>query len=90
MSSSKNINIPEEDNLETLSDPKYLTQSHAIIIDSLKDGCDVLQMPNGDIILREQKVVATKYAWNPKKEKIVKLSMKIEDPNQSSLEGIQQ
>ncbi|NRA74182.1 MAG: DUF2671 domain-containing protein [Rickettsiales bacterium] len=64
---------------DALSDPKYICNSCTIITDALKKGCDVVQMPNGDIIIREQKIVTTKYIWDHDKEKIVKSSTRIED-----------
>jgi hypothetical protein len=64
---------------EIITNPDYIKQSGAIITSFLKDGCDVVQMPNGDIVIREQKTVATKYTWNAKEQKIVKTSTEIED-----------
>ncbi len=67
---------------DVLSHPKYICGSCTIITDSLRKGCDVVQMPNGDIIIREQKVVTTRYSWNCSKEKMVKASTEIESvPN---------
>jgi len=67
---------------DVLSHPKYICGSCSIITESLRKGCDVVQMPNGDIIIREQKVVTTKYGWNCAKEKMVKTSTEIESiPN---------
>jgi hypothetical protein len=64
---------------ELLTNPEYIKQSHSIITSFLKEGCDAVQMPNGDIIIREQKTVATRYGWNANEEKVVKLSTKVED-----------
>ena len=63
---------------DILSHPKYICSSCTIITESLRKGCDVVQMPNGDIITREQKVVTTKYSWDSKKSKIIKVSNEIE------------
>jgi hypothetical protein len=41
-------------------------------------------MPNGDIIIREQKTVTTKYSWHAAKEKIVKLATEIDSPIKES------
>jgi hypothetical protein len=79
----KNTIIPvsknKEKNEDALSDPKYICNSCTIITEALRKGCDVVQMPNGDIIIREQKIVTTKYGWDNKKEKIVKLSTEIDN-----------
>ena len=84
----KNTTIPvsknKEKNEDALSDPKYICNSCTIITEALRKGCDVVQMPNGDIIIREQKIVTTKYGWDNKKEKIVKLSIEIESKPQKT------
>ena len=84
----KNTTIPvsknKEKNEDALSDPKYICNSCTIITEALRKGCDVVQMPNGDIIIREQKIVTTKYGWDNKKEKIVKLSTEIESKPQKT------
>jgi hypothetical protein len=81
MKAQKN-NIEESD---ILSSPQYICQACTVITESLKEGGDVVQMPNGDIIIREQKTVITKFSWNSGKEKIVKLSTEIENPSNHSL-----
>jgi hypothetical protein len=69
---------------DVLCDPKYILSSCKIITDALKEGGDVVQMPNGDIIIREQKTVTTKYSWHAAKEKIVKLATEIDSPIKES------
>lgn len=76
------IKTPENDSsdeYDLLCDPKYILSSCKIITAALKEGGDVVQMPNGDIIIREQKTVTTKYTWNDQKEKIIKISTEIDN-----------
>lgn len=68
-----------------LSCTEYLRQARIVITEALKNGCDVVQMPNGEIIIREQKTVTTKFNWHKEKEKIVKLSTEIENPSNHCL-----
>ena len=78
----------QKDNIEeseVLSSPKYICQACTVITEALKEGGDVVQMPNGDIIIREQKTVITKFSWNNDKEKITKCSTEIENPSNHSL-----
>jgi hypothetical protein len=42
----------------------YMCASAKIIIEALQNGHDVTQLPNGDIIITEVKVVNTHYKWN--------------------------
>lgn len=66
----------EQENQDTekdiLNDPKYVCLSSSLITESLKKGCDVMQMPNGDIIITEVKTVTTKHSWNSHVEVFVK------------------
>lgn len=63
---------------DTAIDPKYLSKSHDLITDYLKRGCDVLQMPNGDVIVTEVKTVTSRYIWDEKKEKMIKVASQVE------------
>jgi len=64
---------------EILLHPKYICGSYTIVNDSLRKGHDVVQMPNGDIIIKRQEFVVTRYGWDRTKEKMVKVSIEIED-----------
>ncbi|MDX1917428.1 MAG: DUF2671 domain-containing protein [Rickettsiaceae bacterium] len=57
-----------------LTDVKYICKITPIITESLKSGCDVAQMPNGDIIITEVKTVNTHYIWDDSKAKMIKSS----------------
>ena len=73
------VSKEQEKTKDILSDPKYICNSCTIITDFLRKGCDVVQMPNGDIIIREQKIVTTKYRWDYKKEKIAEMHVDEQD-----------
>jgi hypothetical protein len=78
MPESKMIdNKPEEElqeNQDVFSDIKYLCQTSNLIVDALRRGLDVAQLPSGDIIITELKVVNTVYSWDSQKQKMVKVS----------------
>lgn len=57
---------------ELMANPEYLRHSSSIINDALKDGFDVLQLPNGDIVTTGTKIITHTYSWHPTKAKLVK------------------
>lgn len=52
---------------DLMSDIRYISKSCSLITESLQKGCDVMQMPNGDIIITELKAVTFHYSWDAKK-----------------------
>jgi hypothetical protein len=65
---------PQEDiEGDILSDVRYICSSCALITEALQKGCDILQMPNGDIIVTELKPVTFQYTWDEKKGKLVRV-----------------
>lgn len=64
----------EDDNalLDLMANADYLRHSSSIINEALKDGFDVLQLPNGDIVTTGTKIVTHTYAWDKGKGKLVK------------------
>lgn len=64
----------ENDASMILTDLKYICKSTPLITESLQKGLDVVQMPNGDIIVTEIKTVNTQYSWDKRKEKMIRLS----------------
>jgi len=66
----KGIELHEENKTsedDLISDVRYISKSCALITESLQKGCDVMQMPNGDIIITELKAVTFHYSWDSKK-----------------------
>jgi hypothetical protein len=57
---------------DLMANPEYLRHSSAIINEALKDGFDVLQLPNGDIVTNGTKIITHVYAWDAAKSKLVK------------------
>lgn len=73
----KDIESYIEDNVDKseqdlMSDVKYVCKSCSLITESLQKGCDVMQMPNGDIIITELKAVTFHYTWDAKKSALVR------------------
>ena len=64
----------EKDSAEVdiMSDIRYICKSCSLITESLQKGCDVMQMPNGDIIVTELKPVTFQYTWDNKKGKLIR------------------
>jgi len=65
-------NTTENNQSEILVDLRYICKSSSLITESLRNGIDVVQMPNGDIILTEVKTINTQYVWDRAKEKMVR------------------
>ena len=64
---------PQEDiDDDILTDPKYIWKLSSLVTDSLQNGCDVMQMPNGDIITTETKTITLQYFWDKQKEDFAK------------------
>lgn len=67
--------IPDSDDTHLLFDDiKYICNSTGLITESLQKGFDVAQLPNGDIIVTEIKVVNVQYSWDKVKQKMVRIS----------------
>lgn len=60
------------DDGDLMSDSKYICKSCSLITESLQKGCDVMQLPNGDIVVTELKPVTFYYTWDAKKETLVR------------------
>ncbi|RTK92141.1 MAG: DUF2671 domain-containing protein [Rickettsiales bacterium] len=59
---------------DVFSEIKYICGSTSLIVESLQKGLDIAQLPNGDIIVTEIKVVNTQYTWNEAKQRMIKIS----------------
>ncbi len=75
----------DEDNAlsELMANPEYLRHSSSIINDALKDGFDVLQLPNGDIVTTGTKIITNTYSWDKSKAKLVKARAANDKPRKS-------
>ncbi len=61
-----------ENEKDIMLDIKYIRESCALIVEALSNGCDVMQMANGDIITTELKPVTIQYVWDNEKGKLVR------------------
>ncbi|MBL0319066.1 MAG: DUF2671 domain-containing protein [Alphaproteobacteria bacterium] len=50
----------------------YAHASSAVIMDALRKGYDILQMPEGDIFATGSETVVYHYQWNGKEKKLVR------------------
>jgi hypothetical protein len=60
------------DGEDVMSDMRYVCQSCSLITGALQRGCDVLQLPNGDIVVTELKPITFQYTWDNKKGKLIR------------------
>jgi hypothetical protein len=58
---------------DIMSDVRYIKKSCSLITEALQKGCDVMHMPNGDIIITEVKTFTYQYSWDEKKGKMVRV-----------------
>jgi hypothetical protein len=65
---TKNKKLDQTDILQNL---QYICKSSGIITSALREGKDVAQLPNGDIIVTEIRVINTQYKWNAKDNRLV-------------------
>lgn len=67
---------PKTDTTEDqiLTDVQYICKSTTLITDSLRNGNDIAQLPNGDIMVTEVKVVHMHYTWDKDKCKMIRIS----------------
>jgi hypothetical protein len=61
------------DKEDVMSDIRYICKSCSLITESLQKGCDVMQLPDGTIVVTELKAVTFQYAWDSKKGKLVRV-----------------
>lgn len=73
MSTVRNFikSLPEITNAseDPSSDINYIHKSAQLVSDALGKGSDVMQLPNGDIVVTEVKTVTYKYLWNKETHK---------------------
>jgi hypothetical protein len=72
-------NSSASENQDFLDDDNYAESCQDVINEALKNGYDVLQMENGDIITTGTKVIVTQYSWDADKKKMIKVSIKQKD-----------
>ncbi len=58
---------------DLMSDVRYIRKSCALITEALQKGCDVMHMPNGDVIITEVRTLTYQYHWDEKKGKMVRV-----------------
>lgn len=70
VNTSENTSVEERD---VMSDVRYIRKSCVLITEALQKGCDVMHMPNGDIIITEVRTMTYQYTWDAKKGKMVRV-----------------
>jgi hypothetical protein len=66
---------------DLMANPEYLRHSSAVINDALKEGFDVLQLPNGDIVTTGTKIITNTYVWDAAKGKLSRARAAGEKPS---------
>ncbi|WPX98947.1 DUF2671 domain-containing protein [Candidatus Megaera polyxenophila] len=69
-----NLHVKTQSKDDIFSDINYICKTTPLIVDSLKNGLDVAQLPNGDILTTEVKTVNTQYSWDKTKQRLFKAS----------------
>lgn len=64
----------DQGNESLFDDIRYICGTTGLITESLQKGFDVAQLPNGDLIVTEVKIVNVHYTWSKEKQKMIKLS----------------
>ncbi|MEJ0009745.1 MAG: DUF2671 domain-containing protein [Alphaproteobacteria bacterium] len=66
---------------ELMANAEYLRHSSSIINEALKEGFDVLQLPNGDIVTTGTKTIVNTFTWDKSKGKLVRARGQSEKPH---------
>lgn len=66
--------ISQEDKSEILTNLEYICKSTKLITEALSNGCDIAQLPNGDVMITETRIVHMYYTWDKIKEKMTRIS----------------
>jgi hypothetical protein len=69
---------------DLMANPEYLRHSSSVIHEALREGFDVLQLPNGDIVTTGTKVIVTTYSWDMAKAKLTKRTTGLDDKPKST------
>jgi hypothetical protein len=56
---------------EIFWDPQYRNHAGKLITGSLQKNHEVMQLPNGDILVTEEKIVTSNYKWDPTRQKML-------------------
>jgi hypothetical protein len=75
---NKNIRHSRKSEQDVFADPQYICKSSTLITSSLKRGAEVVQMPNGDVIVSETRRVTNQFHWNQEKKQFKKIGVEIE------------
>jgi hypothetical protein len=68
------LHVKTQSKDDIFSDINYICKTTPLIVDSLKNGLDVAQLPNGDILTTEVKTVNTQYSCDKTKQRLFKAS----------------
>ena len=74
MTDSKENKTTDNQEAEVLTDIQYICKSTSLITESLRNGKDIAQLPNGDVVVTEVKTVHQHYTWDQAKAKMVRIS----------------
>lgn len=79
----------QADSGDVMTDIRYICKSCSLITDALQKGCDVMQMPNGDIIISEIKTVTFLYTWDTKKGKLIRTQSAVKNKRQRHADEVE-
>ena len=68
----ENASAADQQLADLMANPEYLRHSSSVINEALKEGFDVLQLPNGDIVTTGTKTIVNTFTWDAAKGKLTK------------------
>ncbi|MBN8542688.1 MAG: DUF2671 domain-containing protein [Alphaproteobacteria bacterium] len=68
----ESASVGDQQLADLMANPEYLRHSSSVINEALKEGFDVLQLPNGDIVTTGTKTIVNTFVWDAAKGKLTK------------------
>ena len=69
--SDNTVTLPQTEEKFFLSELDYIVELTKVM-SVLKQGCDLTQLTNGDVIVSQVKTIHTHYKWSAEKKKLIK------------------
>ena len=61
---------------DMMKNPRYMQECAMVINDALRNGFDVLQLENGNIVTTGTKIVVYEFEWDEEKQEMIKILKK--------------
>ena len=77
-----------DDDYDVFSDPDYMRYAGEVITNALRDECDVVQFPDGDILVTAVRTVMHRYSWDADNNNMSKVELELEANQAAAKQGI--